>query len=243
MTDQHDDGASDEPITPEVVRPRGAAGRKRRGDETPLPPDEHPDGAGGPLGATGDAVGPGRPGLMVRLGCMLLIALGLMQLFLSSQWALDPEGARCTQARFAIDAANDDDEDFNDVALPDDIDDVDDLPCDQAIVLAANIPDEEGEEPDGSFPSASQFRTQGIGITVLGLAQATTGLLVLRTRKRGFRIAALVTAALGIVLPVLGIISLAVLAFVVFALGFSRDAKAIWGGGGFLRPRPSPGAG
>ena len=174
---------------------------------------------------------------------MLLVALGLMQLFLGGQWALDPDAARCTSARLALDTANDDDEDFNDVTLPDDVDEIDDLDCDQAIELAGAIPADEGEEPDGEFEGASTFRTQGIGIAVIGLAQAVSGVLVLRTRKRLFRNIALGTAAAGILLPVLGIVSLIALAFVIFSLAFSRDAKAIWGGGSFLRPRPRPEAG
>jgi hypothetical protein len=178
---------------------------------------------------------------MVRVGAMLLVALGLMQLFLAAQWAFDPDAARCTSARLAIDVANDDDEDFNDVELPDDVDETGDLDCDQAIALAGAIPADEDDQPDGEFTSASTFRTQGIGIGVLGIAQGASGILVLRTRKRLFRNIALGTAAVGILVPVLGIISLLALAFVVFALAFSRDAKAIWGGGSFLRPRLSPG--
>lgn len=249
MTDPHDPEDGDAPITPEVVKPRGAASRKRRSGEPGGAPGDPADL--GDLSGSGDGAAPagagaaegGRPGTMVRLGAMILVALGLMQLFLGGQWALDPDAARCTSARLAIDAAADDDEEFNDVELPDGVDDVEDLECDQAIALASAIPDEEGEEPDGDFPGASQFRTQGIGIAVLGVAQGITGLLVLRTRKRLFRNIALGTAAAGIMLPVLGIVSLLALAFVVFALAFSRDAKAIWGGGGFLRPRPRAGAG
>lgn len=244
MTDPHDpDG--DEPITPEVVRPRGAAARKRRGG----------DPAGGEAADLGDlsgtdsasagGAGPagGRPGTMVRVGAMVLIALGLMQVIIGGQWTLDPDGARCTSARVAIDTANDDDEDFNDVELPDGVDGTDDLDCDDAIALAGAIPSDEDEEADGEFTEASTFRLQGAGILVIGIAQAVSAFLVLRTRSRLARNVALGAAAAGILLPVLGIISLLGLAFVVFGLAFSRDAKAIWGGGGFLRPRPRPEAG
>jgi hypothetical protein len=243
VTDQHEPDDVDGPITPEVVKGRGAAARKRRGGE---PTDGDAADLGDLSRSAGDGPDDGAPadgrrlGTWVRGGAMVLIALGLMQLFLGAQWALDPDAARCTSARLAIDTANDDDEDFNDVTLPDDVDEVEDLDCDQAIDLAGAIPDEEDEEADGEFTGASTFRTQGIGITVIGLAQAVFGGLVLRTRKRVFRNIALGTAAAGILLPVLGIISLLALAFVVFALAFSRDAKALWGGGSFLRPRPRP---
>ena len=239
MTDQHEpDGAGDGdgPITPEVVRPRGAAGRKRKAGE---PADEgRPGGPVDDLGGSAPSTG-GRAGTMVRIAAMLLIALGLMQLFLAGQWVLDPEGARCTAARIAIDAANEDDEDFNDVALPDDVDEVGDLPCAEAIAAAGAIPDDEDDEPEGEFTAASTFRLQGLGIGVIGIAQGVAGFLVLRTQKRVARNVALGAAAAGILLPVLGVISLVALAFVVFALGFSKDAKAIWGGGSFMRPRPS----
>ena len=244
MTDQHDPDDVDGPITPEVVKGRGAAARKRRGGEPTdgdaadlgdlsgsrrregarrrraggnrAPGDHGPDrlhGAGGPRPHAGVPRRPVGP---------------------------RPRRRGCTSARLAIDTANDDDEDFNDVSLPDDVDEVDDLDCDQAIELAGAIPDEEDEEADGEFTGASTFRTQGIGIAVIGLAQAVSGLLVLRTRKRLFRNIALGAAAAGILLPVLGIVSLLALAFAVFGLAFSRDAKAIWGGGSFLRPRPRP---
>ena len=63
----------------------------------------------------------------------------------------------------------------------------------------------------------------------------------LRVDFRDFMVA--MNTPMGILLPVLGIISLLALAFVVFALAFSRDAKALWGGGSFLRPRPRPAPG
>lgn len=247
MSDQHDDPAGDEPITPEVVRPRGAAARKRRRGDGDADAGAHASAEAGADAGADEAGGDGdatrgapmaRQAPMVRLGAMILVALGIMQLVLTSQWVIDPEGARCRSARLVVERANDDDEDFNDVELPDGVDDVDDLECDQAIELAGNVPADEDDEPDGEFAEASQFRLQGIGIGVLGLAQAVTGFLVLRTGNRLARNVALGTAAVGILLPVLGIVSLLALAFVVFALAFSKDAKATWGSGGFLRPRP-----
>lgn len=231
MTDKPTDDAGDDegPITPEVVRKgRGAAARKRKvGDPVPVPDAPTADGPAGRA-----------TGTIFRMGCIMLVALGALELFVASQLVLDPDQARCSAARFRIDGANDDDEDFNDVDLPEGVDDVDDLPCGDAIELAGGIPADEDDEPDGTFPEASTFRTQGLFITGLGLAHGVAGFLTLRTRRRPFRTAALVSAALGILLPVLGLISLLLLAFVVFALAFSADAKAIFGSGpGFLRPR------
>lgn len=251
MTDQHDpDGtgddadAADGPITPEVVRPRGAAARKRRGaDPAGGEPADLSDLDPTAGRATGAPAPGGRPGTMVRFAAMALVAMGLMQLFIGAQWALSPDSIRCSFARLAIDDANDDDEDFNDVPLPDDAEDAGDVACDEAITLAGAIPADEDDEPDGEFDAESVFRTQGIGMIVVGLAQVPAGFLVLRTLKRVVRNIALGTAAAGMLLPALGILTLAAMAFVVFGLAFSRDAKAIWGGGTFLRPRPSSGAG
>jgi hypothetical protein len=169
---------------------------------------------------------------------MLLIALGAMELFVASQFVLDPVEARCRAARFQVESALDDDEEFNDPDMPEGVDEADDLDCDDAIRLAGAIPEDEDDEPDGTFPDSGTFRTQGIIITTVGLGHAVTGFLTLRTRQRWARVAALVFAAVGLLFPVLGLISLVVLAFAVFALAFSADAKAIFGpGSGFFRPR------
>lgn len=231
MTDKPtDDQPADEgPITPEVMR-RGAAARKRR------PAPGAPGGDAPPV--------PERPvrtatGTLFRVGCLLLVVLGAFELFLASQLVLDPDDARCTAARFRINDANDDDEDFNDVDLPEGDDDADDLPCAEAIELAGQVPDDEDTEPDGEFTEASTFRTQGIFVSALGLAHAAGGFFTLRTRRKAIRTATLVAVAVGIFLPVLGIISMLLLAFAVYALVFSNDAKSIFGqAGGFLRPRP-----
>ena len=240
MTDRPTDDSSgdrsddDAPIEPEVVRRRGAAARKRRPGDVPPVPSHEPE-PGRSVGAAGS---------VFRIGCILLTTLGVLEVFVASQLVLDPDGARCTAAQFAVDAANDDDEDFNDVTLPDDAEDAGDIACDDAIALAAAIPSDEGEEADGTFPAASSFSTQGLIISGLGIGHAVTGFLTLRTRRKPFRTAALVFIAFGLFLPALGIISLVILAFAVYALLFSADAKAIFGGGsGFLRPRFPPASG
>jgi uncharacterized protein YqgC (DUF456 family) len=72
----------------------------------------------------------------------------------------------------------------------------------------------------------------------VGLAHAAGGFFTLRTRNKAVRTATLAGVAIGIFLPVLGIVSMLVLAFVVYALVFSNDAKSIFGQtGGFFRPR------
>lgn len=236
MTDDTTPGdaaGDDGPITPEVVR-RGASSRKRRvgpGADGPAPIP--------PRGVRGQATG-----RIFRMGCIFLVGLGVMEVFIGATRAADPDAARCQAARFDIDAANDDDEDFNDVDLPEGIDDAedDDLECNEAISLAGDIPPEEDEAADGSFTAASTFRTQGLVLAGLGLAHALAAFFTLRTRARPVRNVALVTAAAGIFLPILGIISLAGMIFVVFALAFSADAKALFppdpSRPSLFRPRP-----
>ena len=177
------------------------------------------------------------------MGCLLLTGLGVIELFFASQLVFDPDGARCTAARYEIEQANDDDESFNDVDLPEGIEDPGDIECDEAIALAGDIPDDEDEPADGTFTEASTFRTQGFLVTVLGLGHGLSGFFTLRTRKRRVRTVALVFIAFGLLLPVLGIITMIAFAFIIFALVFSADAKAIFGDvgrGGFLRPRVPP---
>jgi hypothetical protein len=179
-------------------------------------------------------------GTIFRAGCLLLVALGVIQIvMIGFPYMFSSDSVRCTGARNTIEAANDDDDDFNDVSLPEGVDEVDDIPCDEAVELAANIPEEEDEEPSGEFISAGAIRNQGIAFTAVSLAMVATGIILLRTRDRRARIAALVLCALGILVPLLQLISLVGFAFVVFALAFSSDAKAIFGQGfGFFRPRP-----
>jgi hypothetical protein len=239
------------PITPEVVDGgsgdlapprRGAAGRKRRtgaaAASVPVPDDGTP---------APPASGRGRAsGRWFRTGCMVLVAVGVLELFVGATRVSNPEKARCDAAQFDIDRANDDDKDFNDVDLPEGVDKADDLDCDQAIELASNIPDKADEPADGTFPGASTFRTQGIFLAVLGLLHGFSGFFTLRTRKRSIRNVALATAALGILLPILQIVSLVAMVFVAWALAFSSDAKALFPTDktrpSLFRPRPPRGS-
>lgn len=166
---------------------------------------------------------------IIRAGCYAVTALGLMSLLLALPSLFDAGGVRCTIARTVIEDANDDDEEFNNVDTggtePGDMD------CDQAVALAEDIPLEEGEADTRSVPSESAIRTRGALSLVVSTGQAAGGLFTLRTLSRRARTAALAFAAAGIVVPVLGLITVAVLVFVVYALAFSQASKQIW-------PRP-----
>jgi hypothetical protein len=247
VTDQPTDDDQG-PITPEVVRPkRGAAGRKRKATlGEPIPAasvDADADADGDPATGTDGGTPPGTrrsTGTMFRAGCLLLVALGVLQLLtVGVPYTFSTDSVRCTGARGAIDAANDDDDDFNDVDLPEGVEDADDVPCDEAIELAGNIPEDEDDEPSGEFISEQFIRTQGIIILIVSVVAAATGVVLLRTRDRRVRIVAFVCCALGILFPLLGFAALLGYGFVVFAIGFSNDARTIFGQGtGFLRPRP-----
>ncbi len=235
---------------------RGAKARKRRVSPTdPAPTDEGVDELDdtvdddiddideGAENADGEEVpSPGRPGRrstggMFRAGCLVLTAFGVLLLIQVGPAVLDPEAAQCEGARAAIDTANDDDEDFNDVELDDR--DVDDLECAEAVTLAGGIPADEDDEPDGEFVKASTIRTQSLILSALSIGLGVSGFLTLRTKARRARTFALVSC---VVLLLLGPIGLIAGMFAVYALVFSADARAIFGEprglGGMMRPRP-----
>ena len=197
-----------------------------RDDSAPQPEHAGPSevvSPGGPTGATGDA--PSAPGrrpvarstTVVRVGLALLATLGAITVYFGISTTADPERAICAQARAILE---DQDEDL----------DADDVPCDDAIVRAQQVEDE-------TLNSESAVRTTGVIATIIGAVQFGSALVVMRTRNRTARTVALVTCALGIVFPVLGYVSMAVLLFVVYAIYFSAASRAVFGEPRFLRPR------
>lgn len=181
---------------------------------------EEPTDEGGP-----DA-GPGQVPPIIRAGCYALTALGLMSLLLSLPSLFDAGGVRCTIARSIIEDANGDDAEFNDVDTGGE--EPGDLSCDRAEPLAEAIPLEEGEPETHSVPSEGAIRARGGLSLVVSSGQAAAGLFTLRTLARGARTAALVFAAAGIVVPVLGLVTVAVLVFVVYALAFGQASREVW---------------
>jgi hypothetical protein len=220
-----DDPGDDEgPITPEVVRRgRGAAARKRPREGDPVPvPDPAPVEA------------PVRRRSMFRIGCIALAALGLMLVVQGGFQVANPESTQCLNARSAL--LQDADDQLEDEELDDRRDEIDDLGCDDAIAEADAL-------EDYSPPTDSAVRTLGAVIIIVGLVQIAAGLMTARTQSRTWRTVAVATAVPTIVLALLSanILLLALGGFVLFALMFSQDAKALFGGGsGFLRPRVPP---
>lgn len=138
----------DDPITPEVVDRGGASSRKRRvtgargaGDAGAPPPGTRPVRASN--------------GGIFRIGCMALIAIGLLGILYGGRQAVDPEGTQCSYARQSLDDANERDvEDWEHVPLPEGVEEADDLECTEAVALAGDLPDEEEDSLCGQAREA-----------------------------------------------------------------------------------------
>ena len=150
-----------------------------------------------------------RPGRLVRMGCAVLALNSLLLLYAGGSFLSDPAGVRCADARAAIE---DDDEDI----------DAGDISCEQAIPQALDI-------EDSNIRTESEARTQGIVFAVIALVQLGGAILTVRTLSKRARILALVGAGFGIVLPVLGLLTIGIMAFVVYAIFFSTDARGVFG--------------
>jgi hypothetical protein len=170
---------------------------------------------------------------VVRGGCIALSMLGVVSLLLAGPSMLNPGSIRCSLARTLIDDANHDTKKFNDVDTGGT--QVDDLSCDEAVPMAQSIRKDEDSDKTESVPSKSLIRNRGIMSAVVAAGQAVTGFLTMASLQRRPRTAALIFTALGVVVPVLGLVAVAVLGFVIYALGFSPPSRAIWPS----KPRPA----
>ncbi|MGH2577929.1 MAG: hypothetical protein ACRDG9_09315, partial [Actinomycetota bacterium] len=131
-----------------------------------------------------------------------------------------------------IEEANDDGEDFNDVETG--RREAQDLECDEALALAEGVRRSEKSDQTVNIPSEGLIRNRGFMSAIVAVGQIVTGFFTI-TLQRRWRTAALVFAALGVVVPVLGLLTVAVLGFVVYALGFSSASRETWPG----KPRAS----
>ena len=183
--------------------------------------------------ATGD--GEQRPAVppVVRAGCLALAALGAFSMILGGPAIMNPGGIRCSLARTLIDDANHDSKKFNDVDMGGR--QVDDLNCEEAQTLAETSRRNENSDDTISLPSKGLIRNRGLMSAVVAIGQGVSGFLTLTTLRRRNRTAALVFTALGVVVPLLGLVSVLVLGFVIYALVFSAPSRALWPS----RSRPS----
>lgn len=168
-----------------------------------------------------------RPPSVIRAACFMLLVVGLASVMFSLPVVLNASSARCQLARTWIDQANDDKKDWNNVDIgerkPKDV------PCDEALVLADGIRIKEKEpEKTASVPGESALQIQNALALLMGAGQAVSGLFVLRKLSRQARSLALGFSGAGIILQVLGIFSLIVFAYVVYAFVFSPAGREIW---------------
>jgi hypothetical protein len=170
---------------------------------------------------------------VVGYACIGLTLMGVLLFSASVPRVIDPEQWQCTVSRAAIDDANDDDEPWNDVDL-DGAESADDLECEQAVALASSIPTEEDGDDTLAVPSPSATRNFGLVAGLLGLLQVVSGVGTAMTWSRVFRRMAITSALVALIAPVLGFLTLPLIAFVVWALTFSGTAKGIWGEVRFL---------
>jgi hypothetical protein len=177
--------------------------------------------------ATSGSVGVSRPPPVIRAACLLLMVTGLASVVFSLPVVMDPSSAQCHLSRTWIDEANDDKKDWNNVDIGGRR--AKDLPCDESVRLADGIRlKEKDPSKTATVPSDSALRIQNVLASLLGVGQAVSGYLVMRKLGRQARSMALGFSGAGIILQVLGIISLGVFAFVVYALAFSPASRAIW---------------
>ena len=169
----------------------------------------------------------GRPPPVIRGACILLLISGLASVIFTVPVIFNPSAAQGHLARTWIDQANDDKKDWNNVDTagrkPDDV------PCEEAIVLADGIRTKEKDpSKTASIPGESALRIQNVAAALIGVGQGISGIFVLRTLSRQARNLALGFSGAAIILQVLGIISLGVFAFIVYAFSFSPAGRELW---------------
>jgi hypothetical protein len=157
--------------------------------------------------------------------------VGLVSVMFSLPVMLGPAKARCTLSRTWLDDANTDKKDWNNVDTGGTI--AKDLPCPDAIRLAGQIPLNEKGTKKVTVPGESALQIQNALAAAMGFGQAAAGFIVNRTLSRRARMVAIGLSVAGTVLQVLGILSLGVFVFVVYAFAFSPASREIW-------PRAAP---
>jgi hypothetical protein len=163
---------------------------------------------------------------IIRGACILLVIVGAVSVLFSVPVMFDPANARCHLSRTWLDDANTDKKEWNNVDTG--ATKAKDLACPDAIRLAGQIKLKEKGTKTASVPSESALKLQNGVAVLMGLGQAAAGILLLRSMGRGARNAAIGFSAFGIVLQILGIFSLLVFAFVVYAFTFSPASRELW---------------
>jgi hypothetical protein len=168
----------------------------------------------------------GRPPAIIRIACLLLVVVGFLSVMFTAPAVLDAAGGRCQLARVWLDDANTDKKPWNNVDTGGRKGK--DIPCPDAIRLAGQIRLKEKGTRTASVPGETALRIQSALTVVMGLGQAISGTMVLRRLSRPARTAAIAFSALGIVLRILGVLSVGLFALVVYAFLFSPAGREIW---------------
>lgn len=176
-----------------------------------------------------------RPPPVIRAAAIVLMVVGVLSAVLSAATVIDPSGARCHLARSWVDDANSDKKEWNDVPTGDVK--PGDLPCAEAVRLADGIRLKENEERTASVPGETALRVQAALAVLLAAGQVVSGVVLMRSLSRQARNVAIALSAVGIILRILGILSIGIFLFVVYALAFSPAAREIWP----KAPRRTPG--
>lgn len=160
--------------------------------------------------------------------------VGFVSVMFSVPVVLNAASARCQLSRSFIDQANKDKKDWNNVDTGGQK--AKDVPCSDAVRLAKQIPLNEKGTKKVTVPSESALSTQNTIAAVMGVGQAVSGFYLIRSLTRWSRNAAIAFSGAGLVLQVLGILSLGTFVFVAYALAFSPVSRQVW-------PREGPARG
>jgi hypothetical protein len=152
--------------------------------------------------------------------------VGAVSVMFSVPIVLGPAKAQCTLSRTWLDDANTDKKDWNNVDTGGQK--AKDVPCPDAVRLAEQVPTNEKGTKRIRVPSESALQIQNLLAVGLGAGQAASGFYVIRTLSRRARMAAIILSVAGTVIQVLGILSLGVFVFVVYAFAFSPASREIW---------------
>ena len=174
-----------------------------------------------------------RPFPIIRAACILLVVVGVLSVVLSFPTVISPSGARCQLSRSWLDEVNNDDKEWNnvDTGVPRDKDGkvlAKNLSCAEAIRFADQIPLKEKSDKTASVPGETALRIQAAMAVLMSAGQAVAGVILMRRLSRQARNVAIAFTAVGIILRILGVISIGVFVVVVYALAFSSVSRQIW---------------
>ena len=156
----------------------------------------------------------------------MLMIVGVVTAMFTFPVMLDAGTARCRIARNAVEQANTDRNDWNNVDTGGKK--AADLPCADAINLVGQIRQKENSDKFKRVPSQSAVANRSAVAALMGVIQAISGFSVIRRRSRLARNAAIGSSTVGLFLPVLGPLSFVAYAFVVYAFAFSPASREVW---------------